>query len=522
MTDLMTVHRVNFIEAGYDVIPLCPASKKPLRKGWSRRPTVEQWYNAPPDSNLGLRAGNGKAFIDCDDGHAGGEGTFEKVTRWLAGLGHKTETLPIVQTASGNGRHIYVNFTGNLLGSYRKFVTSFGVGEFRYGVASQVATFPSVIAGVGEYKLLQGNITRLPVLDLHDIASLVDINKTVIEAKQDKRPSALALAIMQGTKPERYETASEGEAALVLSLHNSHFSYDEIKDIFDNFPCLGHYAKKHKAKGAREAARWLQLTYQNAVEYSRNESKTRRIIASWIERATSGAWNRVNDKNLYLAHADIAYQAGRFEYSADVRSLSLAAGVTIGAVSNGNKRLIEAGGLAVVKPYAGLHATTYLLHEPPVKSAIFEHTLRTAREDVFKNGTQKNARIATHDAFMNGGGRYAKGRLGRRAGEVYALLLSEALTFEDLQERTGIPTRTLRRVLSKLQNIIDYKTGEVIDLVTRGRDGSYYGNLVDLDVIAAIVRTYGATGKRSKEYADDRRARARAWELDTLTKSRAP
>jgi len=175
-----------------------------------------------------------------------------------------------------------------------------------------------------------------------------------------------------------------------------------------------------------------------------------------------------------------------------------------------------------VKPYAGLHATTYLLHEPPVKnakSAKVEHILRTNCEDVFKNGTQKNAQnVANHDAFMNGGGRYAKGRLGRRAGEIYALLLSEALTFEDLRERTGIPTRTLRRVLGKLQNIIDYKTGEVIDLVTRGGDGSYCGNLVDLDVIAAIVRTYGATGKRRKEYNDDRRDRARAWELDTLTK----
>lgn len=516
MTDIMTAQRVNFLEAGYDVIPLRPASKLPLRKAWERRPTVTQWYNAPTDSNLGLRAGNLKAFIDCDDKKT--PGTFENVTRWLDGLGHKPETLPIVQTASGIGRHVYVTFTGNLFGSRRNFVTTMGAGDFRYGAASYVATFPDIIAGGGEYKLLQGDITRLPVLDLHDIAALVDINKTVTESKQDKRPSALALAIMQGSKPERYSSNSEGEAALVLSLHNSGFEYDEIKQVFDASPCLGHYADKHKAKGAREADRWLRMTYQNAVTFSQNESKTRRIIAGWIDRATSGAWNKVNDKNLYLAHADIAHKAGRFEYSADVRSLSLAAGVTIGAVSNGNKRLTKAGGLAVVKPYAGLHATTYLLHEPPVKSAKVEHTLRTNCEDVFKNGTQKNAQIANHDAFMNGGGRYAKGRLGRRAGEVYALLLSEALTFEDLQERIGIPTRTLRRILGKLQNIADYKTGEVIDLVTRGGDGSYYGNLVDLDVIAAIVRTYGATGKRRKEYAEDRRDRARAWELDTLIK----
>jgi hypothetical protein len=526
-TNTMTAQRVNFIEAGFDVIPLRPASKLPLRKAWEQRPTVTQWYNAPIDSNLGLRAGNGIAFIDCDDKNT--PGTFENVTRWLAGLGHKAETLPIVQTASGIGRHVYVTFTGNLFGSRRNFVTAMGAGDFRYGAASYVATYPDVIAGSGEYKLLQGDITRLPVLDLHDIAALVDINKAVTEPKQDKRPSSLALAIMQGTKPERYATASDGEAGLVLSLHNSGFEYDEIKSVFESSPCLGHYADKHKAKGAREADRWLRMTHQNAVTFSQNESKTRRIIAGWIDRATSGAWNKVNDKNLYLAHAAIAYKAGRFEYSADVRSLSLSAGVGLEAVSNGNKRLTKAGGLAVVRPYAGLRATTYHLHEPPVKeeeeveffnteSAKVVHTLRTTCEDVYENGTQKNAQIANHDAFMNGGGRYAKGRLGRRAGEVYALLMSEALTFEDLQKRTGIPTRTLRRVLSKLQNITDYKTGEVIDLVTRGGDGAYCSNLVDLDVIAAIVRTYGATGKRRKEYNDDRRDRARAWELDTLKK----
>lgn len=508
----MTAQRVNFIQAGYDVIPLRPASKLPLCKGWDKRPTVTQWHNAPTDANLGLRAGNGIAFIDCDDGHEGGQGTFENVTRWLAGLGYACETLPVVQTASGNGRHVYVNFAGNLLGSYRKFVTSFGVGEFRYGAASQVATFPSVIAGGGEYKLLQGDITQLPTLDIKDIAALVDINAAV-DSKQSKRPSSLALAIMQGVKPDRYSTASEGEAALVLSLHNSGFTFDDIKRVFETSPCLGHYTEKHKAKGTKEAARWLELTYKNAVTFSQNESKTRRTIAGWLAYASAAGWNRVTDKNLYIAHAKIAHRAGRFEYSADVRTLSLSAGVGRDAVSDGNKRLTEAGGLVIVEPFAGIRATTYKLLEPPV-SAKNGHTLRTVCEDVSENGTPKKDAIATHDAFMNG-----KGRLGRRAGEIYALLMSEALTFKELQERTKTPTRTLRRILGKLRNVKDRKTGEFIEMVTLGGDGAYYSNLVDLDLIAAIHGTYGATGKRREEYEKDRRDRARAWELDTLTKN---
>lgn len=511
MANTTTEQRLNFVKAGYDVIPLIPLDKKPLCKGWQKRPPVTQWHNAPTDSNLGLRAGNGIAFIDCDDGHEGGQGTFENVTRWLAGLGYACETLPVVQTASGNGRHVYVNFAGNLLGSYRKFVTSFGVGEFRYGAASQVATFPSVIEGGGEYKLLQGDISQLPTLDIKDIAALVDINAAV-ETKQSKRPSALALAIMQGVKPDRYSTASEGEAALVLSLHNSGFTFDDIKRVFETSPCLGHYGEKHKAKGTSEAVRWLELTYKNAVNYAANESKTRRTIAGWLAYASAAGWNRVTDKNLYIAHAKIAHKAGRFEYSADVRTLSLSAGVGRDAVSVGNKRLTEAGGLVIVEPFAGIRATTYKLLEPPV-SAKNGHTLRTNCEDVSENGTPKKDAIATHDAFMNG-----KGRLGRRAGEVYALLMSEALTFKELQERTKIPTRTLRRILRKLRNVKDRKTGEFIEMVTLGGDGAYYSNLVDLDLISAIYGTYGATGKRREEYEKDRRERARAWELDTLTK----
>jgi hypothetical protein len=517
MADIQTVtaQRVNFIEAGYDVIPLRPASKLPLRKAWERRPTVSQWHNAPNDANIGLRAGNGKAFIDCDDGHKNGQGTFENVTRWLAGMGYDRESLPVVQTASGIGRHVYVNFTGNLFGSRRNFMSSFGVGDFRYGVASQVATFPSVIEDGGEYKLLQGDITRLPVLDIKDIASLVDINAVVTEPKQNKRPSALALAIMQGTKPERYATASEAEAGLVLSLLNSGFTYEEIKQVFDTSPCLGHYANKHKAKSARDAERWLSLTYKNAVSFSQNESQARRTIAAWMDKAKAAAWNKVTDKNLYIAHAKKAHDVGRFEYSVDVRTLSLSAGVGISAVSNGNKRLTEAGGLAVIEPFAGIRATTYKLLQPPV-SAKQEHILRTVCEDVFLFGTPSSdtyKAISTHDAFMNG-----KGRLGRRAGEIYAVLMSEALTFKELQARTKTPTRTLRRILSKLRTIKDRATGEVIEMVTLDNDGVYRGNLVDLVVVAAIYGTYGATGKRRDEYEKDRRDRARAWELDTLKK----
>ena len=115
---------------------------------------------------------------------------------------------------------------------------------------------------------------------------------------------------------------------------------------------------------------------------------------------------------------------------------------------------------------------------------------------------------------MNG-----KSRLGRRAGEIYEVLMAEAMTFKELQARTQTPTRTLRRILGKLRNVKDRKTGEFLPLVSIGGDGLYYGNLVDLDLISAIYGTYGAREKRREEYERERRERLRTWELDTLKKN---
>ena len=122
--------RIRFIETGYSCIPLRPNSKAPFACSWQKTPTLFQWRDAPDNSNLGLRAGNGKAFIDCDDKNQ--PGTFENVINWLSSLGYDREQLPIVQTASGVGRHVFLNFAGSLLGSKRNMTTSMGAGDFRY------------------------------------------------------------------------------------------------------------------------------------------------------------------------------------------------------------------------------------------------------------------------------------------------------------------------------------------------------------------------------------------------------
>jgi hypothetical protein len=125
MNDTKT--RVKYIEEGFDCIPLKPKSKLPLAKGWQNREPFRQWQRAPEGANFGLRAGHGKAFIDCDTKND--PATTANVTRWLDGLG--VRDYPIVQTPSG-GAHVYVNFAGVLLGSKRNLTSEMGTGEFRY------------------------------------------------------------------------------------------------------------------------------------------------------------------------------------------------------------------------------------------------------------------------------------------------------------------------------------------------------------------------------------------------------
>ena len=114
--------------------------KIPLVKDWPTKPTLTQWRNVTEDLNVGLRSGNGMAFIDCDDKEV--PGTSENVFNWLAGLGYNRGDYPIVQTASGVGHHVYVNFTETLPKSRSNLVQSMGAGDFRYGSGSYVEPSP--------------------------------------------------------------------------------------------------------------------------------------------------------------------------------------------------------------------------------------------------------------------------------------------------------------------------------------------------------------------------------------------
>jgi hypothetical protein len=328
-----------FEKEGYECIPLRWLSKQPLSSKWPTKSVFQQWQEVKDEKvNLGLRAGNGKAFIDCDDKNI--PGTSENVFNWLASLGYPRGSYPIIQTASGIGHHVYVSFTDYLPGNISNFIPSMGAGDFRYAPGAQVVTFPSVITGSGEYKLIAGNIAHLPKLDLKDISMLIKITnpchdqseikplnimplETNLPYKykklQHRSISQLAKKISEGKRLSKYKSDSEAEGALVLSLINTGYRDEEIKEHFMQHPCRGHYKNKHAIKSFEEGDRWISRTIKNMRKYAKNESLPRQKIANWQKRLKAMPWSNSTEKDLFASILEVAYQAGRFVISLSVR-----------------------------------------------------------------------------------------------------------------------------------------------------------------------------------------------------------
>ena len=191
------------------------------------------------------------------------------------------------------------------------------------------------------------------MLDLKDIATLIDVDKELAEKKRTPKMSLLARSICSGEKLDQYSTASEAEAALMLSLHNSGYDENGIKYVFDNNPCQGHYREKHKAKSLSEGNCWFHMTYMNAVAFSKNESPTRRKLRELRSLANAVPWSNVSENDLFDTYLEIAYKAGRFDISLSARDAALGAGIGISSASRGMTKIIEAGFVSLFKKGQG-------------------------------------------------------------------------------------------------------------------------------------------------------------------------
>jgi hypothetical protein len=350
---------------GFDTLPLQPGTKEARLKDWPRITPAQMWQAAPQDANIGIRAGGPArvAIIDCDEKER--PGTFWNFQDWLAGLGYQPGDYPLIQTASGNGRHIYVTFAGELAGNFGIVSESFGAGEFRYGPGAYVVAPPSMVGG-NAYLLLTGDYHSLPALGKADVLQF--LNKQPVDNKQAEqsfraypRIPRRTLALLNGNGVDRYPSRSHAEQAIITGLVNAGFDFDGVLRQFTKYPCTGRF----QAEPSKSALDYLRRSYDSALEYATsNESKGRQAAQAFLEWAKSQPWPGKTgqyDKLVFIAHATIAYKAGRLEYNASARQLADTAGISPEAAMNATRRLCEAGLLEQVREWVADCANTYRL-----------------------------------------------------------------------------------------------------------------------------------------------------------------
>lgn len=353
---------------GFDALPLTPNSKKCKIKGWQNGDPEEMWKQAEEGANIGIRAG-GKArvaILDFDDKEQ--PGTSKNGLRWLSGLGLDPGDYPLVKTASGVGSHVYVRLEEFLEGAYLRFSDEFGAGEFRYGEGAYVVAPPSIVNGK-KYQVLSGSFENIPTLMLQDLSQIVDLPKTALpfevthlQQNKVKRIPKSTLALLKGIGVEKYHSRSEAEQAILTGLVNKGFTYEETLQLFIEFPAAGKFKGLHYENPSR-ATSWLRRSFGEATRYTRaQESRPRQLARYAKEWAQTKAWpgnSGLYDQIVFIAHTEIAFQAGRYEYAASARDLAKITRLTAEACSAATRRLCEAGLLKITREWVAERATRY-------------------------------------------------------------------------------------------------------------------------------------------------------------------
>ncbi len=503
MGGMVDAARVMFDELGFDTLPLIPGAKNTYARTWQKRLSVRLWQNAPENANIGIRGGGlaNVAFIDCDELR-----TFENVTNHLARLGFRGDSYPVIQTASGKGRHVYITLAGVLSGDARDLSKEIGAGEFRYGAGAYVVAPPSRISDGGGYLLVSGDYSIRPALEVKDILPILG-NREIVNAPKPTIPRR-ATAMLKGKEDKPYSSRSHFDESLIASLINAGHSFESVLDLFENNQTSGKYDELKKTKGNKAALHYLSRSYDEAWQWTQShESKARQTAKSAIAWAESSPWQGRTgavDQLVYLAHANIAYKAGRLIYAASCRNLAELAGIGFKTALRSTYRLCDAGLLVPDKKAVADSANFYQLGKMDKVTHSLSYSVR------------KCVTLSTHDAFrverrkiIN---KFHVYGLGKSAGQIWQALQERPATVDELADSTGRHVKTIERVIDRMSKLADPLTGEYLPMLASDDGETWRALDVDLDRIAQAVGTAGASERQRKQHARDRRLHARGLE----------
>ena len=126
-------------------------------------------------------------------------------------------------------------------------------------------------------------------------------------------------------------------------------------------------------KVTKAAIQWLQGSFEAALKFSTSsESRPRQLAKPAIEWAKSRPWigkTGQYDKMVYIAHATIAYRAGRLEYGVAARDLASMTALSPEACLSATERLCSIGLITPVKSWAASLSNTYRLEFPKLDTS---------------------------------------------------------------------------------------------------------------------------------------------------------
>jgi hypothetical protein len=467
-----------YAELGIDTIPLKSGTKQASLKAWQSRSPFEMWRNAPEYANLGIRCGGPSqvAVIDCDKNE-----TFSNAMDFMQGLGYENGSYPVIQTASGFGRHIYISLSDPPIGAYKTLSRDFGSGEFRFSSGAYVVAPPSSVKN-GKYRILEGDFRSLPVINQTDISPIINNYCTLNYLRLPKIPtiSRLAWSLLKGNNQNRYRSRSEAEQALLTSLINTGFEFENILELFISYPGPGKFKEKY-IHNPEEGIRYLKHSYKKAKGYAiSNISRGRQIAINAQQWALSRPWKGrtgAYDRAVYLAHTKIAYRCGKVAYAAPSRDLGELTNISHMAATNATKRLMKVGLIKLEEQAVANLANMYSLHGDFINSQSFNLQIKDHQY--------------SHDVFSYFG-------LGKSSELIWEQLQQGPKTFAELVERTGKSKPTVKKWLEKMSGIVDYKTGEWISMVYLQGEMWLANPDVNLDSIAVILGVAGTNEQRKR------------------------
>ena len=478
-----------YIELGFEAIPLRPSSKAALIKGWPDVPPAEQWLCAPPDANLGLRCGEDFAVLDADS-----PATQESVQAFLYGLGLEPDDFPAIKTPN-RGAHAYLRLLGAPGGNVRLLRAGL-VGELRFGSRAYVVAPPSTLK-TGTYRQIAGDLRQMPRIEFADLLPLLRppgastvTTKVKTEAGFHFRVPRLAERLLQGLGVEHYATRSEAVQAILLGLANVGASFEQVLELFLNYPAAGKFAELHQ-HNPQAAIRWLEASYRKAhLRAAQTMSPGREAALRAEAWARSRPWpgrTGSSDRAVFLANCEIAKRAGRVTFNAASRRLAELAGVTRRTAEKAVHRLRNAEILLLEKPATLDKAAVYRLGD-----WAFGNT------DLFPMQAPLNTEgQAKGETFRRAG-------LGPSADETYAALQTGPQTAKELARVTGRHKSTIHAALQRMGRVMDVETGELLPLVERLDGGRWLALEVDFDRLAQMLGVDGLLSKQRRQHERER------------------